>query len=856
VLAESASSLYTEFLYFFHSSYWLAHRLDREATRGCMGSLRLGLRRGFRLGVCAWVVLIVSSFLFLPACGGSKPPGPSPFPVKINLNPTPSASIAAGTVFQFVATAENNANSNISLSFVYVVTPLSQNSVGAAILDIAPNGYACAGAWNAPLYNACTPGNTGVVQVTATAAGASSLPTVVFVHPPIDDIQISVVPPVNAPPPACPNQTELPTACNLKFNSNAVNYCMSQNQSETLQATAYSQGVDVTSTVGTFTWSQATPSVGTIAPIVNSQYNVATNQATATANTTPGQTEIVATASGVSSRPYYLETCPVQCIALELSDNGALSGTTSFIANKGTTESITATAVDVQGCIVPRPTLTWVSSSPAALAAGGSGCSPGATCSVSTSQPGAAAITASCTPPTCNVGFPLNPAGYPAPYIPQPVYAVTAISGLVTGATTATTVLATSQDCYSDILCTVGIYNTSTATNIALGASPMPAPPNSIVMDLAGDRAYLGSEFGAFSVSPSSLGTSNNAFALLAAPGTPLGLVTGKALAVSHNGNVAIFSDTVSTPNQVYVVTTSPASTIELNVINSATAATFSPDGLKAFILGDGGNSLYIDSPLQALQGPVALPAPATSIVFNSTGAFALLSGGSAANSFAVYNTCDNSSVTLTSPGVPLPSPPSFLKMIPAGNFPLGSVFGNTTIPAGLDPSGLDFFFGLDDTGIDVIATNTFMAPTAALCPAPVTLAQIQPLTTPPTYFAPFHINIGQGTFHPINFFVSPDATHAYIVASDRSSVLVYDFNTDSVTAIPLVNNATPVAADITVDGTLIYVAASDGMLHQINIPISTDEYQVFFSPLANSTNSFCYTAGTSCSLDMVALKP
>jgi hypothetical protein len=817
-----------------------------------MGSLRLDLR----LGICAWVVPIVSSLLFLPACGGSKPPGPSPFPVKINLNPAPSTSVAAGTVFQFNATAENSANSSISLSFTYVVTPLGQNSVGAAILDVAPNGYACAGAWNAPLYNACTPGNTGVVQVTATAAGASSVPTVVFVHPPIDDIQISVVPPVNAPPPACPNQTELPMACNLKFNSNAINYCMSQNQSETLQATAYSQGVDVTSSVGTFTWSQATPSVGTIAPIVNSQYNVATNQAIASANTTPGQTEIVATASGVSSRPYYLETCPVQCIALELSDNGSLTGTTNFIANKGTTETITATAVDVQGCIVPRPTLTWVSSSPAALAAGGgSGCSPGATCSVSTSQPGAAAITASCTPPTCNVGFPLNPAGYPAPYIPQPVYAVTAISGLVTGATTATSVLATSQDCYSDILCTVGIYNVSTSTNLSEGASPMPAPPNSIVMDLAGDRAYLGSEFGAFSVAPSSLGTSNNAFALLPAPGTPLGLVTGEALAASHNGNVSIFSDTVSTPNQVYVVSSSPASTVELNVINSGTAAAFSPDGLKAFILGDGGNSLYIYSTLQALQGPVSLPTPASSIVFNSTGAFALLSGGSAAGSFAVYNTCDNSAVTLTSPGVPLPGPPSFLKMIPAGNFPLGSVFGNTTIPANLDPSGLDFFFGLDSTGIDVIATNTFMASTSALCPSPVTLAQIQPLTTPPTFFPPFHVNIGQGTFHPINFFVSPDATHAYIVASDRSSVLVYDFSTNSVTAIPLVNNATPVAADITVDGTLIYVAASDGMMHQINIPLSADEYQVFFSPLANSPNSFCYT-GASCSLDLIAVKP
>jgi hypothetical protein len=813
-----------------------------------MGSLRLEF--------CGWVVLTISVFLFLPACGGSRPPGPSPYPVKINLNPTPSASVAEGTVFQFTATAQNSANTNISATYTYAVTPLNQNSVGTAILDVAPNGYACAGAWNAPLYNLCTPGNTGVVQVTATALGVTSAPTFVFVHPPVDNIEISVVPPVNAPPPACPNQTELPTACNLKFNGNAANYCLSQNQSETLQATAYSQGVDITPLVGTFTWSQASPSVGTLVPIVNSQYNVATNQVVATANTTPGQTQVVAAASGVASQPYYFETCPVQCIALELSENGALSGVTSFVANKGTTETVTATAVDVQGCIVPKPTLTWVSSSPAALSPGGSaGCAPGATCAVSTTQPGVAAITASCTPPTCNVGFPLNPPGYPAPYIPQPVYPITPISGLVTGATTATVTFATSQDCYSDILCNVGIYGPATSTDLSGGASPMPTPPNSILFDPAGDKAYLGSQFGSFSANPSSLGSATDPFALLPAPGTPLGLVTGKVLAVSHNGNVAIFSDTVSTPNQVYVVSSSPASTVPLNIINSAIAATFSPDGLKAFILGDGGNSLYIYSTLQALQGPIALPAPASSIVFNSSGSFALLAGGSAAGTFALYNTCDNSAVTLTSPAPALPGPPSFLKMMPAGNIPLGSVLGNTILPADLETAGLDFFFGLDSTGVDIIATSSFMGPVTMLCPPQVTLAQIQPLTTPPTFFPPFHIDIGQGTFHPINFFLSPDATRAYIVASDRTSVLIYNFNTNSVSAIPLFNNASPVAADITVDGTLIYIAGSDGLLHEVSIPLSADEYQISFSPLANSPNSFCYT-GNNCTLDMVAVKP
>jgi hypothetical protein len=820
---------------------------SREATRGCMGRLRFG----------AWalVVIITSLFLFLPACGGHKPAGSSPFAVRIILNPGNSTSMQMGTTLQLSASAYNNANSVLRTAFTFAVNPSSPTGV----LDVAPNGAVCAGAWNAPAYTLCTPAGTGVVSVTASALGVTSPPTLIFVHGPIDNIQISLVPPVNSPPPACPNQTVLPAACNLKFNS-SNGACLSTNQTEILQATAYYQGNDITASVGPFTWSQSNNSVATLSPIVDPTYNVQTNQVTVSPGATPGQTQIIASASGASSESSTastFEACPVQCIALELGATGSQSSTeTSFVVNKGTSETITATAVDVQGCIVPKAPLTWISSSPAALAAGSatSGCPPGAPCTVITPQPGAAAISASCTPPACNVGFPLNPAGFPAGsiYIPQPVYPVTAISGLVTGATAATSVFATSQDCYSDPLCTVGFYNISTATNLSGGAITWPAAPNSLLFDPAGDRGYAGSEFGAIAVTPGNIGSTTNPFSFLAAPGTALGIVTGNILAVSHNGSSAVFSDTISTPNQVYIVKPSSSAT-PLN-INSATAAAFSPDGLQTLIVGDGGNTLNIYSTLQALQPPISLPAPATSVAFNSSGSFALLGGGTSPGTLAVYNTCDNSSVTLTPPGPPLPAPPIFLKMVPAGNVPMGSTFGGTMLPADLETLGLDFFFGLDNTGIDVIATNSFMPPLTALCPQQVTVAQIQPLTTPATFFSPFHINIGQGTFHPINFFLSPDAAQAYIVTSDLG-VLVYDFSTNSTSAIPLVNNAIPIAADITVDGTLIYVAGSDGLLHEVSIPLSLDRMQVFFSLLPDSPNSFCYT-GSNCALNMVAVRP
>jgi hypothetical protein len=754
-----------------------------------------------------------------------------------------------GSTEPLTATAQNAANTSISPVFTFA-------STNPGIVDVSPTGVACAGSWNAPIYSICTPAGTGTAFVTAMALGATSPPTLIFVHPPIDNITVSVVPPVNSPAPACPSQQALPIACHLPFT--ATNFCLSQNQLETLQAKAYSQGVEITGSVGPFTFSEISTTVGTITPIITTSDNVTTNQATIVPGV-PGQTQIIATASGVSSQPFYFETCPVQCIDLQVEVNGSQnSGVTSFVTTKGTAETITATAVDVQGCVVPKPPLTWVSSSPAALAAGGTtGCGPGTTCTIATNLAGAAAITASCSPPTCNIGFPLNPAGLPPLFTPEPVYPVTAISGLVTPAASSgsgpsstpaasTNVFVTSQDCFSDAQCSVGLYSIVTSTNLPGRASQLPAPPNSLLFDPAGDRAYMGSEFGAVAINPGSLSASSGAFTSLTAASTPLGLVTGKVIAVSENGSMAIFSDTVSTPNQVYVVTvtSSAGSAVALN-INNATAATFSPDGLKAFILGNGGNSLFVYSTLQALQPPIALPAPATSIVFSSSGSFALLSGGGVAGNLAAYNTCDNSAVTPPLPAGAVTTSPSFLKMVPAGNVPPGNttIFGNP--PVTLDPTGLDFFFGIDNTGIDIIATKSSLVVLTTLCPP-------QQVTSA---LAPIHISIGQGTFHPINFFLSPDSTHAYIVASDRNSILVYDFLTNSTSGIALLNNATPVAADITADGSLIYVAGSDGLLHQLNTALALDQNQVPFSPLPNSANSFCFT-GTNCRLNLVAVKP
>ncbi|MFY9743990.1 MAG: hypothetical protein WAK21_18460, partial [Candidatus Sulfotelmatobacter sp.] len=492
--------------------------------------------------------------------------------MRITLTPSVSYSMQVGSTLLFTASATNSANTAITPAFTY-------SSSNPGVVDVTPNGVACAGTWNAPQYSICTPAQAGTAVVTASALGATSAPTLIFVHPPIANVTVTIVPPVNSTPPACPSQALLPVACDIppvSFPSSAANGyrgCLSQNQIETLQATALDDnGNDITGAVGPFTWSEVNPAATKITPIISVTTNspaVPTNEATA-GPAVPGQTQIVASASGVSSQPFFFETCPVQCIAMELNLNGEqVSNETNFVTTKGSTESITAIAVDVQGCIVPKPPLTWVSSSPAAISAGGTtGCAAGTACTISTAQAGAAAITASCSPPTCNIGWPLNFEGLPAGsvLIPEPVYPVTAISGLVTpgsasstgtgssgsgsgssgsgsgssgsgsgssgsgsgsgssgsgssgsgssgsgssgsgssgsgssgsgsssSATASTSVLVSSQDCYSDALCNVALYNVPTTTNIPGSATPIPTPPNSLMFDPAGDRAYIGS---------------------------------------------------------------------------------------------------------------------------------------------------------------------------------------------------------------------------------------------------------------------------------------------------------------------------------------------------------------------------
>ncbi len=813
---------------------------------GCMGRLR---SNALRLAVA---ILSLWSF---SGCGGGTKPGPPIFPGRVNLSPGNNTSLVLGGVLNFTASAQTTSGTNIATAFTFT-------SSDTSILTIAPNGVACAGHWDVN-YTVCTPGNNGPVQVTASALGASSVPTWVFVHPPIDNI----------------------TVTGILLNGVPIQEpCLSQSQSMTVEARAFSHGADITSSVGPFTWSANNLTVVSVIPLMNSFYKFPTNQATANA-VNPGMTQIYASAGGITSSSFlqpqlqnsqgstspaldFFETCPIQRISLELGHVG--SGQTSFVAAKGAgAPTAFATLTDIMGnsslpntnggVVLSKIPLTWTASQPAVVGAGAS-CLE--SCALSTPLPGSGTVSASCSPPSCNSGFPLVPASlsstaavnactqyFQAQYpqlvscqelIPVPVYADAAISGVVTGSTGSAGVLATSTGCahLAPVTCSSSIYSLSTSRAVTGSETPLPVSPNSMLFDLTGDKAFMGSDFGAQIINPTNFGTANNPF-------TSLGTVTGNVLAASNSGSIAVFSDTIHTPNQVYVVnvtnSNSPSATA-LN-ISSAVGAAFSPDGLKTFILGGTtGSSLYVYSSLQALQGPIALQGPGKGVGFSANGGFgyvaeAASSSGSA--NLTAFATCNNQ----VAASLPLPADPILMRVLPQAHLDGRDSYGYAI------PDGVHVLV-LDATGFDII-TSTISAPVpGTLCPQTLTFISNDPL------HAAQRVELNQGTLQPpLNFFPSADGSQLYIASGSNASILVYDFGTGAVNGIELVGSATPLGADMSVDNGTIVVAGSDGMLHEITTSLGgADLVQLPFPNLPDYLNPFC--TYSPCTLNLVLARP
>ncbi len=374
-------------------------------------------------------------------------------------------------------------------------------------------------------------------------------------------------------------------------------------------------------------------------------------------------------------------------------------------------------------------------------------------------------------------------------YTTQPTVATISSAGVATAVAPGTTSIfaACSSGCnaglspvYSDVV--VGaVTGTSATTVYATGTGTtslvpidsgthtagttitLPSAPNSFVFPATGTQGFLGSSGGLITLDP----TANTVTQNTAAP--------GRVLAVSPDGSHVLVADT----SLVYSVGFVGASTETLNIAG-ANAAAFTPDSTRAYIVS--GNTLYVYVPGTSTT-PFTLTAGVNDIKFLPSDAFAYLAGG-VPSAITARATCN---AALADTQI-TPATPSFLAVTP-------------------DASKI---LGVDSPGLDVLTRSSTLQPG---CPPPLTESRLS-------------FNFNQGAFTPRQIIMLPNGSKAY-VASNLTSLLVYDPNAATTTTIPLAGGASPTTGGATLDSTQLYVGGSDNNVHRIDVPSGADVQQI-----------------------------
>ncbi len=745
-----------------------------------MGRLSPFIRVG-SLAVC---------LLALAACGKSKPKL-IPSTVKLTLS---STTLEAGSVTTVAVSAQTASGVTVSgLTYTFNISPPNSLDIATVSSGTATGYAACAGKWDKAIQ-VCSPGPTGQVIVTALTGGVQSAPVIVNVHQHIDNIQVTAVP-------GTPNYSTDPNAC--------VSEGLTPNY-RVYQATAYSNGADITSTVGTISWSTA--GATGVVTLSSTAAGLLPSQAQASAKA-PGETQIFVTAGGTTSTPVAFKTCAVQSITLSITGQND----NVLALQKGKSVPITATVLDTQGVTLTNPPLTWIASTPMSVSVTTAG-------SVTAVNPAGGVVTASCIPPTCNAGITPTP---PLIFSPVPVTAT------VTGTKNTTTTYVTTTGCidpatHLDISgCSSHLFPLSISTNTFGVPVLVPRAPNSFLMNRQGTKAFLGSSHGLLVFD-----TAGASFIILSA-------ATGKAIAVSPDGTKVVVLETSTTPNQIFVVNTASGAVSQIIVAGTTGTyktkayAAFSPDSVKAYIAVDpeasGSGELLIDYSLAAVQ-TLPLGTTPSGMAFLANGAFAYVPNSSGSvHRISTFSVCDDRSVPgadISWNGTPaLIAPSNDGRTFWVVQSPNLTGFSATTGPANLsaNPSG---------------------------CPLTLTNNPQTPL-----------ISFGQGNFTPLELLVTSDGGTVYIVTT--SGVLGYNTNGGTISAVGLLGGPSAVAGALTTDGAALYVGGTDIALHRIDLATNADDVQI---PVSYTTTTQPVTTTNLCALqtgaaitcypDLVVVKP
>jgi hypothetical protein len=804
-------------------------------------------------------ILTITFVSALTGClGTSSKPAGNLAVLSVSLTPATSVSLDVGTNQVFTATGKNASGGTVlGVNIQYTVT-VPPGVTTPPPIQLTNSGNACAGNWDATGV-ICSPGTPGVALVTAVINGISSPPTTVYVHNHVDNIQIV--------------QTQSPP---YQYD------CYSQGTTWQFRGIAYSGTDDISDTVGPLTWSSSNPNVVTMTPLVTGQPTLPVFSVQAAAKT-PGITQLVASVSGTSSAPYPYTTCLVKAVYLQINGQG-LAGN-SIVVNNGSSITVTATAIDTLYGIannkpLANPPLTWSTTDPEVAAFTTLTNTTGTNNATARNNLGGATLTASCTPPSCNVGLPgITPAtGKPSSTV-VPSLPVYASAGVLPNGTTGYGSIAVdvtlsssgTAPAYTAWAATTGCAPypsgcTSAAFAVTPGLNPigaivgLPRTPNSMMFNhLSSPRLYIGTNQGLMYISTS--GSSPTATEISSAAAPCNVTLCGTVLTISNDGNYVVVSDTISTPNQVYIYngsTNSTAPPVDLIIPGeSVTAASFSPDQLKLFLLTSTGK-LYVYSTVDMLNS-VSTVTPATDVKFAADGSFAYVAGSPTADTISAYSTCAVPSVPTTQ-----------ISSVTASNPPF-EIFPSPVVTA--DSQGLtQSIVALEPPNVEVFTASQFTQIPLGYNDFTCNPATVASFTKGASY------GLGTATLTPLYAQLVADGTKLIVVGENIPAVLVFNVSNGTTSSIPLsrqgYGSSIPLSAGASTDGSQVFVAACDqyddtnpnnpvcsvGSIHIVNTASQFDYQQVpYVNAGDNNDRNMCNNGGNpapQCLPNMVAIKP
>src|ERR1039457_4245492 len=429
------------------------------------------------------------------------------------------------------------------------------------IADVQPSsGRICGGTWNRnsgggiPDYTYCIPTNkSGTAYISASAAGVTSNPLPIFVHPVVTSIVLG------GPSSNC--ATDPTTACCPLATVGAVtatpylaNSCLSQGTTAQLVARVFAGSgtnqTNISCQAGHLQYTvQGAVSTTNISPVVSIDQN-----GVATANQ-PGSVLITANVADAASSAGFISTCPPTSITL--TTPGAT--TNPVVVNQNNPQALQATAVDKNGVSLTGLSLEYVSTSPTTIPAGANG-------GLTPVLAGSASISAICQPPDC------NSAAYSQIGLFGNGKPITSNSVNITTPGTNGTVLymASTQSLYMEA---------RDFTQPGAGAPLLlPFQPNSMLISNDGANIYMGSSTALMVV---------NAVNALSLSRTDIGS-PGVVLSVSPDDGEIVISDPVKQITTIESTSGGVVSTYG----GYATHAEFTPDDQTVYITA--GNQLLI----------------------------------------------------------------------------------------------------------------------------------------------------------------------------------------------------------------------------------------------------------------------